>query len=105
MIVQEPDKLRDSQSYVWPCHKVLISENPIIKDEGERESLTQTLPSLFLSFQVRLPVLCACIHKQVQKQVLPLKQIRIKDVQRKAYSDRQGEAEIDLSDFESVSRL
>jgi len=105
MIVQEPDKLRDSQSYVWPCHKVLISENPIIKDEGERESLTQTLPSLLLSFQVRLPVLNACIHKQVQKQVLPLKQIRIKYVQRKAYSDRQGEAEIDLSDFESVSRL
>ena len=68
MIVQEPDKLRDSQAYVWPCHKVLISENPIIKAEGERESLTQTLPSLLLSFQVRLPVLCACIHKQVQKQ-------------------------------------
>ena len=78
MIVQEPDKLRDSQSYVWPCHKVLISENPIIKDEGERESLIQTLPSLLLSFQVRLPVWFACMHKQMQKQVLPLKRITSK---------------------------
>jgi hypothetical protein len=94
MIVQEPDKLRDSQAYVWPCHKVLISENPIIKDEGERESLTQTLPSLLLSFQVRLPVWCACMHKQmhkqVHKQVLPLKRMRIKYVKRNAHSDQAG---------------
>jgi hypothetical protein len=94
MIVQEPDKLRDSQAYVWPCHKVLISENPIIKAEGERESLTQTLPSLLLSFQVRLSVWCACMHKQmhkqVHKQVLPLKRMRIKYVKRNAHSDQAG---------------
>ena len=65
MIVQEPDKLRDSQSYVWPCHKVLIVEDSLIKDEGEREALTQTLPSLLLSFQVQLCASCVRVQEQM----------------------------------------
>ena len=65
MIVQEPDKLRDSQSYVWPCHKVLVVEDSLIKDEGEREALTQTQPSLLLSFQVQLFASSVCVQKQM----------------------------------------
>lgn len=51
MIVQEPDKLRDSQSYVWPCHTVLVVEDTLLKDEAGRDASTQTQASLLLSFQ------------------------------------------------------
>ena len=56
MIVQEPDKLRDSQSYVWPCHKALVVEDTLVKDEAEREATAQTQASLLFSFQVRAVV-------------------------------------------------
>jgi len=52
MVVQEPEGKRDSPSYPWPCHKVLVVEDPLLKDEARRETGTQVQPSLHLSFQV-----------------------------------------------------
>ena len=52
MIVQEPDKMRNSQSYVWPCHKVLVVEDTLVKDEAQLASTVQTQASILLSFQV-----------------------------------------------------
>ena len=52
MIVQEPDKLRASTSYVWPCHKVLVAEYKAVQDEGERHHSLSSSSSILLSFQV-----------------------------------------------------
>jgi len=61
MIVQEPDKLRDSTSYVWPCHKVLVAEYKAVQDEGERHESLSSSSSIHLSFQV----LCVLLSFQV----------------------------------------
>ena len=52
MVVQEPEGKRDSPSYPWPCHKVLVVEDTLLKDEARRETASQVQPSLHLSFQV-----------------------------------------------------
>lgn len=52
MVVQEPEGKRDSPSYPWPCHKVLVVEDILLKDEKRREAKSQVQPSHHLAFQV-----------------------------------------------------
>ena len=109
MIVQEPDKLRDSQSYVWPCHKVLVVEDSLIKDEGEREALTQTQPSLLLSFQVQLFTSSVCVQKQMLTSIC---MIRVCGASphgqcitcRSGIDQKDSDGKINVSNFESINR-
>ena len=51
MIVQQPDKLRDSESYVWPCHKVLVVEASL-NENDDRSPADRAQASILTSFQV-----------------------------------------------------
>jgi hypothetical protein len=50
MTVQEPDKLRDSNSYVWPCHKVLVVDH--VSEKDDRDAAERSQAAIISSFQV-----------------------------------------------------